>query len=155
MSTVKLTRSRVFLTLALATSIFACDAKPVSHALSKVSEPTVEFLSEEDMPFDPPPGGDLGYFPTSSGEAAVPKCPKGEVPFEGECHTIEKLTEISDFNDDAAINEVLHTEDCEKKAKASNRLIRTQEHAVDIVDAKLDAILENLKEEQAEQNALE
>jgi len=151
------------LTLALATSVVTCDAKPVSQKLSKVSESTTESLPEEDMLFDgdyyvpsaPPPEPDISYLSTSSVGAAIPKCPKGEVHFQNGCYTAEELTEISEFNDDAAVSEISHTDDHEKKAKASNKLIRAQEHAVDIADAKLDVILEELKEEQAERDDLE
>ena len=139
MSTPRSMKSRSFWTTAFAaiSLLFGCDA-----------------AKKEERPFrveSPEPG-----LSTPVGKSPEPlDCEDGMIEFEGKCELSKKVVKKLEENDDSAVVEVVTSHDSAKKAKATNRLIRSQEKQVDVAEQKLDAILEDLREDEQELEALE
>jgi len=144
MSTTRLTKSRNFLISVIVISAGGCGVfklLPTSHRA---------LASAESTAFDG--DGPLSSYGASSEDtqdASFPhsQCPDNKIWFNEDCYTAEELSEISKRDDESIVNELSQTDDYLEKAKAGSRLLKNQERAVDMADAKLDAILEDLRKE--------
>lgn len=145
MSTTRSTKSRNFLISVIAISVGGCGVfklLPTSHRA---------LASAESTSFD---GEGPSSSPDSSqeGDATFPhsQCPDNKIWFNDGCYTAEGLSEISERDDESIVNELSQTDDYLEKARAGSRLLKNQERAVDMADAKLDAILEELRKDELE-----